>query len=177
MQIWAKVYFRAVTLKGSSAYTQAQQAACECEGLESPSPANLKMLRNDTARKFIALSVDYADADNDIMPDEWELTHGLDPSDPNDAYADPDGDGLPNMFEFLAQTDPNNPDTDGNGISDYKDVVAARAPGVRYLDDSYSLKVGGQSGLGSVIGTFKLRNISAPDQSGAFRDGRPFPIS
>jgi hypothetical protein len=51
------------------------------------------------------LAVSTADADNDGMPDEWELAHGL-RVDLNDAALDPDGDGLTNFQEFMAGTDP-----------------------------------------------------------------------
>jgi hypothetical protein len=47
-----------------------------------------------------------ADADNDGMPDEWELKHGLNPRDPSDANRDADGDGYTNLEEYLNGTDP-----------------------------------------------------------------------
>ena len=43
------------------------------------------------------------------MPDDWETTHGLDPSWAGDAALDSDQDGLSNLAEFLAGTDPRNP--------------------------------------------------------------------
>lgn len=46
------------------------------------------------------------DADEDGMPDAWELEHGLDPSDGSDHAADLDGDGYTNLEEYLNQTDP-----------------------------------------------------------------------
>jgi len=52
------------------------------------------------------------DSDNDGMPDEWEIRHGLDPHDAADAMADPDGDGYPNLEEFLNGTDPQVPETE-----------------------------------------------------------------
>ena len=58
------------------------------------------------------------DTDNDGIPDEWELTHGLDINDPSDALADGDNDGLVNLQEFFNDTDPSNPDTDSDGLSD-----------------------------------------------------------
>jgi hypothetical protein len=49
-----------------------------------------------------------ADADEDGMPDWWELANGLDPRNPADAALDFDGDGLTNLQEYLAGTDPRN---------------------------------------------------------------------
>ncbi len=51
------------------------------------------------------LTVESTDADNDGMPDAWELANGLLPS-VNDANLDADGDGLTNLDEFNAGTDP-----------------------------------------------------------------------
>lgn len=57
---------------------------------------------------FVALSVDTRlyDSDGDTLPDMWELSHGLDPSDPDDAYEDCDGDGLINLHEYWCGYDP-----------------------------------------------------------------------
>ena len=45
-------------------------------------------------------------SDGDGLPDSWETSAGLDPTDPTDAAADPDQDGALNSDEFLAGTDP-----------------------------------------------------------------------
>ena len=66
-------------------------------------------IRNDT------------DWDNDGMPNDWEIQHGLNPYDPLDAHLDKDGDGLSNLEEYLLGTDPNKRDTDGDGIDDLND--------------------------------------------------------
>ncbi len=50
------------------------------------------------------------DDDNDGMPDAWELLHGLDPLDPDDAFLDKDNDGFSNLKEYLAGTDPTDKD-------------------------------------------------------------------
>lgn len=46
------------------------------------------------------------DDDNDGMPDDWEIAHGLNPFDLSDAAADPDGDGATNLQEYQRGTDP-----------------------------------------------------------------------
>ncbi len=46
------------------------------------------------------------DIDGDGMPNDWELAHGLDPFDPQDAGEDLDGDGKTNLEEYLAGSDP-----------------------------------------------------------------------
>ncbi len=52
------------------------------------------------------------DDDNDLMPDEWEIAHGLDPK-IDDADFDYDNDGVSNLDEFKASTNPmDNPDND-----------------------------------------------------------------
>lgn len=47
-----------------------------------------------------------ADADNDGLPDAWELLNGLSPLVPGDALLDSDGDGQSNLDEFEAGTNP-----------------------------------------------------------------------
>jgi hypothetical protein len=46
------------------------------------------------------------DSDQDGIPDEWEIAHGLDPSDSLDALLDPDRDGAVNLDEYFDDTDP-----------------------------------------------------------------------
>jgi uncharacterized membrane protein YgcG len=58
------------------------------------------------------------DADNDGMPADWELAHGLDPDDPSDASEDPDSDGLTNLGEYQNGTQPFDSDSDDDGLPD-----------------------------------------------------------
>jgi len=58
------------------------------------------------------------DEDQDGLYDNWEVYHGLNPSDPSDASSDQDDDFLTAYDEFWIGAAPNNPDTDGDGIPD-----------------------------------------------------------
>ncbi len=49
-----------------------------------------------------------ADADNDGMPDDWELLHGLNPMNSADALENWDGDSFSNREEYFADTNPTN---------------------------------------------------------------------
>ncbi len=46
------------------------------------------------------------DSDNDGLPDNWELAHGLDPNNPADAAIDSDGDGFTALQEYAADGTP-----------------------------------------------------------------------
>lgn len=41
------------------------------------------------------------DGDGDGMPDQWEISHGLDPADPDDGSRDRNNDGYTNLEEFI----------------------------------------------------------------------------
>jgi hypothetical protein len=68
------------------------------------------------------------DADDDNLPDAFEITYTLDPTkngfnDLNQSeYGDPDGDKLTNLLEYQNGTNPKNADTDGDGYSDSDEV-------------------------------------------------------
>ncbi|MBS3805079.1 MAG: hypothetical protein KGY54_11055 [Oleiphilaceae bacterium] len=68
------------------------------------------------------------DQDGDGIYDNWELAHGLDPTDPADAQSDPDGDLLVAYDEFFLGTAEGNPDTDGDGIPDGVEVSNSLDP-------------------------------------------------
>ncbi|MCC6624987.1 MAG: hypothetical protein IT385_27315 [Deltaproteobacteria bacterium] len=64
------------------------------------------------------------DADQDGLPDEWELRVGLSPQNALDALVDSDADGLSNLEEFAAGSWPQLPDSDDDGIVDGEEVRA-----------------------------------------------------
>lgn len=68
------------------------------------------------------------DDDNDQLPDDYEINHGLNPKNPDDAQGDLDNDGLSNLLEYIFKTNPGKPDTDGDGVSDGKEVSMNRNP-------------------------------------------------
>ncbi|MBI4179814.1 FecR domain-containing protein [bacterium] len=74
------------------------------------------------------------DFDGDHIPDQWELDHGLDPKNPNDALLHFDNDGYNNLEEYLAGTDPR----------DAASFPSGPPPGGDNVDDPAS----GPSGLG-----------------------------
>jgi hypothetical protein len=51
-----------------------------------------------------------ADADGDLMPDEWETAHGFNPNSATDGGEDSDGDGMINRDEYEAGTNPMDPE-------------------------------------------------------------------
>jgi hypothetical protein len=62
------------------------------------------------------------DDDNDNMPDDWEISFGLEPKDASDGDSDLDSDDLSNLEEFLKGTDPIDSDTDSDKLSDGVEV-------------------------------------------------------
>ena len=42
-----------------------------------------------------------ADVDRDGLPDDWEISHALDPANPADGSSDPNGDGFTNLEDYL----------------------------------------------------------------------------
>ncbi|MBI1841750.1 MAG: immunoglobulin domain-containing protein [Verrucomicrobia bacterium] len=89
----------------------------------------------------------FIDSDHDGLPDDWELSHGLDPSKASDAELDPDADGLSTWQEYGLGTNPQDPQsratvpivteqpssqTVGAGSTTTLRVVASGEPGLRY---------------------------------------------
>lgn len=68
------------------------------------------------------------DTDGDLLPDNWETGHGLDPNVVNSSE-DPDGDGWTNLQEFQRGTVPTFGDRDGDGASDQQELTDGTDPG------------------------------------------------
>lgn len=66
----------------------------------------------------IYVGSNFLDSDEDGIADSWELIHGLDIYNSEDAALDFDEDGLSNLLEFLNNGLPNNSDTDGDTMPD-----------------------------------------------------------
>ncbi len=77
---------------------------------------------NDGQEMIVGTSRFSNDTDSDSMSDSWEIQHGLDPLNANDAQLDEDSDGLSNLEEFLNHCDPNSEDTDADSMPDLWEV-------------------------------------------------------
>jgi len=91
---------------------------------------------NDGAAGMITANVVLggADSDGDGIPDDAEISLGLDPKNPVDAQEDFDRDGLTNLQEFSRGTGLRNPDTDGDGLTDGDEVARNTNPLLRDTD-------------------------------------------
>ncbi|MEA2006981.1 MAG: sortase [Patescibacteria group bacterium] len=76
-----------------------------------------------------------SDADDDGMPNWWEVENGLDDKNPKDSLLDGDGDGATNSIEFQFGTDPKNKDTDNDGYLDGEEIENGYNPnGIGRID-------------------------------------------
>lgn len=85
---------------------------------------------NDGASGIVTASVvlSNVDSDGDGVPDDVEVSLGLDPHNAVDAQEDFDRDGLTNLQEFQLGTDLRVFDTDGDGIGDGLEVQTGSNP-------------------------------------------------
>jgi len=85
------------------------------------------------ATAFTANAPDPLDADDDNLPDAWEISKNLNPANngrtsaADGEYGDPDNDKLTNLEEFQNGTHPRKADTDGDGYSDSDEVNLYRS--------------------------------------------------
>lgn len=105
---------------------------------------------NEGASGFLRLQVVLSgDTDGDGVPDDVEVSLGLDPNDPVDALTDRDGDGLTAADEIAFGTDPNNADTDGDGLTDGEEVQLVGTDPVLFDTDGDGLSDGLELATGS----------------------------
>lgn len=71
----------------------------------------------DLGMGVVASGTSTQDADNDGMPNSWEMAYGLNPNSLSDAGLDPDGDGRTNLQEFQMGSNPNVFDNPSNTIT------------------------------------------------------------
>jgi hypothetical protein len=85
---------------------------------------------NDGVLGLVSISVmiEGADSDGDGIPDEVEISFGLNPNNPADAMLDLDNDGLDNLAEYTLGTALDNPDSDGDGIQDGLEIQTSTDP-------------------------------------------------
>jgi hypothetical protein len=101
-----------------------------------------------------------ADADRDGLPDNWELSYGLNPADANDASSDRDADGRTALAEFQSRTDPGDPQSvlrihNFSRLSSGTDTVIVRfnwprVPGVTYQVETSTDLQNWQSARGNI---------------------------
>jgi Zn-dependent metalloprotease len=97
-----------------------------CGVIDSAYDLNYDFLKVDTAFKAVGIdcgTLPFYDMDGDGMDDNWEISYGLDNTDPSDAALDNDSDALSNLQEFTFNTNPLLADTDDDGLSDYQEVM------------------------------------------------------
>jgi len=93
--------------------------------------------KNSRVEIYITNKRTSLDADRDGLPDAWELSYGLNPSDPYDAFDDSDSDNLLNIQEYKIGTSPINADTDDDGVEDGWEILSGLNP----LDPSDNVPV------------------------------------
>jgi len=163
----AQIYYRAVnqTQTGQDAYDAGQKEDCECEAAAGggEAAAEPEPWRGQGGGPEPVI----VDVDQDLLPDDYERSVGLNPASPADAMEDPDEDGLVNLIEFIHGTNPFDADSDNDGVDDRTQTQRLQPPPQLTLDGSWILTVNGQSVQANPSGTFTIANIAAPDQFGA----------
>ncbi len=99
-----------------------------------------------------ALVGDGSDTDLDGIPDAWETTYGLDPTDAQDAGLDGDGDLMTNGAEYLAGTDPH--------AYDNQDLILSAALSGNYTSGG-KIIISPQSGQQTIIPSGASHTLTA----------------
>lgn len=97
---------------------------CQNPACRNPIPAGSKICKKCNTAQQLGNEEDVVrsgiDADQDGLPDAWELKYGLNPNDPADAKKDLDDDTFTNFEEFEKKTNPKDP----NSHPDFLDYLA-----------------------------------------------------
>lgn len=105
----------------------------------------------------VTITLEETDADQDNLPDQWELPHFGNLS--HAAGQDSDGDGQSNYIEYLAYTDPTDP-TDLFALTN-----------IQFTSSEFTFTFDAKPGR-----NYKLQSITAPGQT-TWRDEETIPIS
>jgi tetratricopeptide (TPR) repeat protein len=124
-----KVYALNPTPSGKRVYWQGLSGDCNftrCanQGFHDP---DFDLLSNYSEHLYNTSSSN-EDTDIDGMPDGWEVSHSLNPTNATDYSTDYDGDSLIALYEFGNGTDPNNDDTDDDRLLDGMEISIGSDP-------------------------------------------------
>ncbi|MBD3193356.1 MAG: hypothetical protein GF308_22160 [Candidatus Heimdallarchaeota archaeon] len=100
------------------------------------------------------------DTDGDTMDDRYEYIWGLKVLE-NDTLEDPDGDGLINLLEYQHNTRPDKADHDGDGLTDYEEVMVYGSDPIAFDTDLDGLEDGDEV---LVYGTDPTKKDTDEDQ-------------
>lgn len=120
------------------------------------------------------------DTDGDLMVDEWELIHTLNPTNPADATVDTDGDTDLNLTEYIADTDPRDSNdffrvyAINNNTAGRHVVIKSSAQRMYDLERSVTplgewLAIEGQTDLPGTGAVMLLHDTNAPSQWNCYR--------
>lgn len=98
----------AVDPKKANFLASERRVLCSAPGCGKPIDPDAKVCPFCNGAQEIAKPVSL-DNDNDGLPNEWEIAHGLNPNDPSDANKDSDGDGFTNLEEYKLGFDMKDP--------------------------------------------------------------------
>jgi len=91
------------------------------------------------------------DTDQDGIPDNWEIAHGLNPNDPADAALDRDGDGYSNLEEYLSWL-----------AGDFPNPATAPTPANGALNVSVSPTLSWAAGSGATVHNVYFGTTNSP---------------